>query len=511
MTNPISLILNCSFGPKPRIAVSQPIRPAELKGDPRMGEITPFFIVASIEVGNTTTKCILTATNMKSGRTRLLNKTIKMTRDVRKPKPNERIFGTTLSGVSLTRESIAELVRDTLIEAHEAVNLDIRTDLDFAVRSTGVVAGFSSPHEVGEFIKALADGCLLAGIPPKKMVPAMSIDNIPVKFRKHTLIEKIVFTGAVGGVLPPVGSTGVEVVANEMEGELSTAGIKEGAKWAGVDYRNPVFSMDFGTTLKGRITNDEIPYARTIANLCGYAGAIPDAVIKGTGLVDRRYGAALDLFKDKKERLIWITKGSKIKKYAQVIHDLVSVEIVPGDRDRYGSVPVDPMAAKSIGVILIGCDVGVNGSLIPELTDIGTEIYSRHGLNTMFATLDLVSAIMVERLIRLAHDMGLVTNKTNIGLTGRAAITGCKPFLILNRIKKLGIYKQPRESVVFVDDGLARGASVMARCMNSMGVPGNPIGGIRGGRCVLSKRIEYYKKSKVKGVWHENTSHDGLS
>src|SRR3990170_3429096 len=340
MTNPASLILGCLFGKKPRISVSQMIRPAELKGDPRLGMITQFFIVASIEVGNTTTKCILTATNMKDGRARLLNKTVKMTRDVRKPKPNERIFGTTLSGVSLTRESIAELVRDTLIEAHEAVNLDIRTDLDFAVRSTGVVAGFSSPNEVGEFVKALADGCLLAGIPPKKMVPAMSIDNIPVKFRDHTLIEKIVFNGAVGGVLPPVGSTGVEVVANEMEGELSTAGIKEGAKWAGIDYRNPVFSMDFGTTLKGRITNDEIPYARTIANLCGFAGAIPDAVIKGTGLVDKRFGAALDLFRDKSEKMIWLTKSGAIGKYARSVHDRISIEIVPEGRDRYGSVPV---------------------------------------------------------------------------------------------------------------------------------------------------------------------------
>jgi len=498
MTNPIKLILECFLGPKPKVAESLPIRPAELKGDPRMAVVVPYFIVASIEVGNTTTKCILTATNMKDGRTRLLNKTVKMTRNVRKPKPDERIFGTTLSGVSLTRESIAELVRDTLIEAHEAVNLDVRTHLDFAVRSTGVVAGFSSPHEVGEFIKALADGCLLAGIPPKKMVPAMSIDNIPVKFRNHTLIEKIGFTGAVGGVLPPVGSTGVEIVANEMEGELSTAGIKEGAKWAGVDFRNPVFSMDFGTTLKGRITNDEIPYARTIANLCGYAGAIPDAVIKGTGLVDKRYGAALDLFSNNKERMIWLIKGGTIKKYAQDIDSLITIEVVPDDRKRYGSVPVDPAAARDIGVILIGCDVGTDGSLMPELGDIGAEIYSKHGLKTLFATLDLVSAMMVKRLVKLALDNKLISEKTSIGLTGRAAITGCKPHLILKGIEKLGIYEDPGDHVVFVDDGLARGAAVMARCMNSMGVPKNPIGGIRGGGCVLNKRIEYYDKSKEK-------------
>lgn len=497
MTN-IDLMLRCLFGKKPRISESQIIRPAELKGDPRMGEVTQFFIVASIEVGNTTTKCILTATNMKDGHTRLLNKTVKMTRDVRKPKPDERIFGSTLSGISLTRESIAELVRDTLVEAHEAVNLDITSDLDFAVRSTGVVAGFSSPHEVGEFIKALADGCLIAGIPPKKMVPAMSIDNVPLRFRDHTLIEKIVFNGAVGGVLPPMGSTGVEIVANEMEGELSTAGIKEGAKWAGVDYRNPVFSMDFGTTLKGRITNGDIPYARTIANLCGYAGAIPDAVIKGTGLVDIRYGAALDLFKDNKEIMIWLTKGGKIRKYAKEIYERINIEIVPENRDRYGSVPVDPSAAREIGVMLLGCDVGTNGSLMPELTDIGSEIYSRHGLKTMFATLDLVSAMIVERMMILAIDNELISKKTSIGLTGRASITGCKPHLILRAIKKLGLYDSPRDHVVFVDDGLARGAAVMARCMNSMGVPKNPIGGLRGGRCVLKERIEYYRKSKEK-------------
>jgi len=495
MINPIKFIIECSFGPKPRIAESQPIRPVELKADPyRLAETIPFFLVASIEVGNTTTKCILTATNMKDGHTRLVNKKVKMTRNVRKPKPNERIFGTTLSGVSLTRESISELVRDTLVEAHEDVNLDIRTDLDFAVRSTGVVAGFSSPHEIGEFIKALADGCLLAGIPPKKMVPAMSIDNIPAKFRNHTLIDKVIFTGAVGGVLPPLGSTGIEIVANEMEGELSTAGIKEGAKWTGVDFRNPVFSMDFGTTLKGRISNNETPYARTIANLCGYAGAIPDAVIKGTGLVDKRYGAALDLYSNNKEIMIWLTKSSVIKKYAEAINSLISIEIVPEDRDRYGSVPVDPRAAKDIDVTLIGCDVGVNGSLMSKLTDIGAEIYSKHGLKTMFAALDLVSAMMVERLVKLSIDNEIISEKTSIGLTGRAAITGCKPYLILKAIENLGLYKETKNRVVFVDDGLARGASVMSRCMNSMGVPSNPVGGIRGGLCVLSQRIEHYKK-----------------
>jgi hypothetical protein len=36
--------------------------------------------------------------------------------------------------------------------------------------------------------------------------------------------------------------------------------------------------------------------------------------------------------------------------------------------------------------------------------------------------------------------------------------------------------------------------------MNSMGVPKNPIGGIRGGACVLKQRIEYYEGSKGRKV-----------
>jgi len=487
------------FASKPKVSESPIIKPAELRGETyEQVEYIPYFLVASVEVGNTTTKCILTATNMKDGRTHLMNKKLKMTRDVRKPKPYERIFGTTLSGVSLTRESIAELVRDTLVECHGEVNLDVKQDLDFAVRSTGVVAGFSSPDEIGEFVKALADGCLLAGVPSKKMVPAMSIENVPEKFRKLCLIDKVIFTGAVGGVLPPTGSTGIEIVANEMEGELATAGIKEGAKWAGVDFRNPCFSMDFGTTLKGRITNDEVPYARTIGNLCGYAGAIPDAVIKGTGLVDKKYGAALDLFDNKPVGiLVWLGKGDIIRRYADKIHDYIIIEKVPGNRTRYGSVPVNPSAAEKIGVTLIGCDVGRDGSDFPKLMDIGAEIYDKHGLKTLFATLDMVSAKMVERFLKAALENKLITSRTSIGVTGRSGITGCKPYLILKRIEALRLYVKPREHVVFVDDGLARGAAVMARCMNSMGTPSTPIGGVRGGKCVLKERMKLEGKYEM--------------
>lgn len=145
---------------KPRIAESPQTRLIDLKSK-------PFFIVASIEVGNTTTKCILTATNMDTGMTHIINKVVRMTRDVCPPKFGEVPFGKTLTGVELTRKAVTELVCATLTESMEKANLEIKTDLNFVVRSTGVVACFESPDEVGDFIKALADGCLMAGIPPK--------------------------------------------------------------------------------------------------------------------------------------------------------------------------------------------------------------------------------------------------------------------------------------------------------------------------------------------------------
>jgi len=465
--------------PKPRIAESPPVDILELKKE-------PYYIVASVEVGNSTTKCILTATNMKNGQTRIVNKTVKMTRDVRKPRPGEEVFAHTLCGTPLTRESVSELVRDTLLESHATARLSIKDDLNFVVRSTGVVAGFSSPDEVGTFIQALADGCLIAGVPPRLMTPAMSIQNIPDRFRPYSLMEKIVFNGPVASVFPPKGSTGVEIVANEMEGELATAGIKEGSKWTDVDFRNPCLSLDFGTTLDGRITSAEMPYSNTIGNFCGLAGAIPDALIQGTGLVDPQTGTTLDLFSGKKVKV-----DRTARDYARVIDEHIRIERVPVGRSRYGSVPVDPAAAEKIGVVLIGCDVGENGSELNRLAQLGRKIHQEKGLKTLFAAIDVAAAITARRLVKVAVDAGLVTRDTAIGVTGRAGISGNKPELILEEIGTLGLYDQPEKNIVFVDDGLARGAAVMARCMNSMGTPRHPMGGLRGGGCILRQRIEY--------------------
>ena len=474
---------------KPRIAESPQIRLIDLISK-------PFFIVASVEVGNTTTKSILTATNMDTGMTCIVNKVVRMTRDVCPPKPGETVFGKTLTGVELTREAVAELVRGTLTESMEKANLDIKTDLNFVVRSTGVVAGFDSPEEVGEFIKALADGCLIAGVPPKNMTPPMSISNISKKFQKYSKLEEVIFDGAVAGVMPPIGSTGVEIVANEMEGELATAGIKEAAKLTDIDFRNPCISIDFGTTLDGRITSPDQPYAKTIGSFCGYAGAIPDAIIRGSKKVDPKVGTALEVFENQKPPffLTLEIKAETIEESAKRINELIIIEKVPKGRTRYGSVPVRPDAAEDVGVTLIGCDVGENGSDMGKLSAIGMEICKTQGLQIAYAVIDEVMAGVACRLIKVAIEENLVFEDTTIGITGRAGITGNKPKLILKYLEEMDFASEIDEKVVFVDDGLARGAAVMARCMNSLGSPHNPLGGKHGGKCILPQRIKLQAK-----------------
>jgi putative methanogenesis marker protein 14 len=358
------------------------------------------------------------------------------------------------------------------------------------------VAGFDSPDDVGEFIIALADGCLDAKVPPKNMAPAMSKLNLPERCRQFSFLDKVYFDGAVASTLPPIGSTGVEIVANEMEGELATAGIKEAAKWTGVDFRNPCMSIDFGTTLKGRVTNDQLPYAKTIGSICGLAGAIPDAIVRGSDLVDKKHGNVLDITSRIKPS-VWteVLKDRVIEDYAKKAHELIQIEVVPMGRKWYGSVPVNPAAAKNNGVVLIGCEVGENGKDLPLLNSIGAEIINKHGVKTMLATLDMVSAMVAERLIKTALEGKLISSKTTIGITGRAGITGHKPYLILEKITKMGLFDKPEDHLLFCDDGLARGAAVMARCMNSFGTPKNPLGGVRGGKCIMAQRIKLQNKS----------------
>ncbi|MEM2143352.1 MAG: methanogenesis marker 14 protein [Candidatus Thorarchaeota archaeon] len=441
-----------------------------------------FFTVASVELGNTTTKCIVVTTNLKTAEVFEIGKEVRMTRDIRLPWDGETPFGHTITRRPLTREAVSEMVSDILTTTVKRNGMDMKTDLDFVVRSTGVTAGFAHPDEVDGMIRALADGCLNAGVPPGKMMAAMSVINLNPRLRSHSWLNKVHFDGAVASCLPPAGR---QVVANEMEGELVTAGIKGAAKGTGIDFRNPVATMDFGTTLAGRITDDSYPYANTVASFVGLAGAIPDAVVRGTGFVDRNEGCTIDLTLPHKREEIeesssWLEEASRI----------ITVDRVPRGVERFGTVPVDMRAAEEADLTLLGVDVGCNGSRLADLGEIGLSIVQEKGPEILHSFLDHLQARIVHRLIELAESEGLVNGRTSIGLTGRAITTGMKPELISSWLERSGVLPQREQDiVVFVEDGLAFGAAVAARCMNSLGTPHEPMGGRRGDRCIMGARM----------------------
>ncbi|MFW9887276.1 MAG: methanogenesis marker 14 protein [Candidatus Thorarchaeota archaeon] len=454
----------------------------------RMG---PYYTVASVELGNTTTKCVIVSTNLETAEIFEIDKEVRMTRDVRPPQRGEEVFGHTLTGVNLTKESVAESVSDILRTVLARARLDIEKDLHFVVRSTGVNAGFAEPEEVGAIVKALAEGCLNAGVAPRKMTASISPENLPPSLRDFTWLHKVYFDGAVASSLPP---SNAEIVANEMEGELVTAGLKGAAKIAQVDFRNPVMTLDFGTTLAGRVTDDGHPYAKTIGSFAGLAGAIPDALVRGTGLVEKETGSLLDVKDSARSR-----KTDFKNEWVDEILSNIRVEMISKGTSRFGMVPVDVKAAIESEVALIGVDSGVNGSRLSDLEQIGKSIAEDSSIDVLLTVIDHVQFHVVQRLVDLAFSEGLISEDTSLGLTGRAITTGSKPRLIsLRLLTDRGTKWTNSRQLLIVEDGLAMGAAVAARCMNSMGTIHNPMGGRKGDKCIMESRMELQRSKNSK-------------
>ena len=457
----------------------------------------PFYTVASVELGNTTTKCIIASTNLETAEIFEIAKEVRFTRDVRPPEKGEQIFGRTITGVELTRQSVSELVSAILTSVLSKARLSLDSDLHFVVRSTGVTAGFAQPSEVGEMVRALADGCLAAGVPPSKMTASIAPENLPADIRQFSWLRKVYFDGAVASCLPP---SNTEVVANEMEGELVTAGLKGAVKGSGTDFRNPVMVLDFGTTLAGRITDDSYPYARTIGSFAGLAGAIPDALARGGVEAIGPTGCVLDLTTHPSRRRVQVDPG-----WVEQVHKQIRVEVVPRSARRFGTVPVNPDAAEESGVLLIGVDAGSNGSEIREIERVGARIVEAAGTELMMGVIDQVQFHTMQRILGVAEEHGLILRNTSLGLTGRAIITGTKPSMILNGLQtRDGSRWSGSHQTVFVEDGLAMGAAVAARCMNSMGTRENPMGGRKSDSCIMGARMKMQKERRGGRTSHRS-------
>lgn len=429
-----------------------------------------FYTVLSVELGNTTIKSIIVTTNIKTNQSFQINKLVYLTRDIRLPKESEQVFGHTIWDKALSKEAIAEAITRIILDCVAQVNLSVH-DLDFVVRSTGVIAISNLSEEVGLIIKALSDACLNAGIKPSQMTAPFSLENIPEHIRKFSFFNNIKFDGSVVSVSPPK-ITGV--LANEMEGDLVTAGIKLASKSSSIDFRNPVISIDMGTTLAGQVIDDFKPYANLLCNYVGLAGGISDIILRGCEIIGQNQ-STIDINKYQNHNQInhMILHENTIK-----LHEFIDIMQVPSNTKNFGLVSVHT-TNKNSNVKIIGTKINNKEKLIETFK----QLINTNNIEQVMLQIDYLYAYYIKRLIDETKKLNIITNDMTIGITGRAGTTGQKPELI-NK------YLNNKYNLLFVDDGLSLGALMMARCMNSLGTPLNPIGGSKKGYCIMQQRIQ---------------------
>ena len=443
-------------------------------------QITPsliknqFYTVLSVELGNTTIKSIIVTTNIKTNQIYQINKLVRLTRDIRLPLESEEIFGHTIWDKALSKEAIEEAIMQVILDSLGEVGMTVQ-DLDFVVRSTGVIAITNLSKEIGLIIKALSEACLKAGIKPNQMTAPFSLNNIPEHVRKYSFFNSIQFDGSIVSVSPPK-ATGI--LANEMEGELVTAGIKLASKNSSIDYRNPVISIDMGTTLAGQVIDDSKPYANLSCNFVGLAGGISDILLRASGIIEENH-STIDLQNYTSSQEL---NDEEVEKVTRKLHEFIDIMEVPSDVEHFGLVDVHSSSRKS-DVKIIGSKINDEKQLIHSFN----KLTDTTDITKVMLQIDDLYAYYIKRLVDETQKLGLFTENMTLGITGRAGITGQKPQLVHKYLN------ETINEIVFAEDGLALGALMMSRCMNSLGTPTNPIGGSKRGYCIMQQRIQKNK------------------
>ena len=431
-----------------------------------------FYTVLSVELGNTTIKSIIVTTNIKTNQSYEINKVVYLTRDIRLPLDSEEVFGHTIWDKPLSKEAIEETIVKVILDSLNEVNMTV-DDLDFVVRSTGVIAISNLSKEGGLIIKALSDACLNAGIKPSQMTAPFSLKNIPSHVRNYSFFNTIEFDGSIVSVEPPK-TTGI--LANEMEGELVTAGIKLASKNSSIDFRNPIISIDMGTTLAGQIVDDKKPYAKLLCNFVGLAGGISDILLRGCKIIEDNHSTIDIRDYEKYDKL----NLQEIREVTKKLHKYIDIMEVPPNISEFGLVTIHSSQINSSEVKIIGVKINDEKKFVQtfnSLVDISD-------VKRVMIQIDDLYAYYIKRLIDETKKLDLITKDMTIGITGRAGTTGLKPKLISDYLKN------EINDILFVDDGLALGALMMARCMNSLGTPTNPIGGSKHGFCIMQQRVK---------------------
>lgn len=427
-----------------------------------------FYTVLSVELGNTTIKSIIVTTNVKTNQSFQINKLVYLTRNIRQPLQNEEVFGQTIWNKDLSKEAVEESIVNLILNSLKEVGLTVK-DIDFVVRSTGVTAISNLSDDVGIIIKALSDACLKAGIKPSQMKAPFSINNIPEHIRKYSFFENVKFDGSVVSVSS---SQTTGVLANEMESDLVTAGIKLASKSSNIDYRNPVISIDMGTTLAGQVIDDSKPYANVLCNFVGLAGGISDILLRQSNMIDDEQ-STIDM---QYTENIGELNSKQLHENTIKLHKYIDIMTVPENTTQFGLVSVHTSDKKNdLNKKIIGIKINDRKQLI--------ETFKKITENTNpLLQIDYFYAYYIKRLIEQTKKEKLISSNMTIGITGRAGTTGQKPQLI-NR------YLENKHDIIFVEDGLSLGALMMSRCMNSLGTPVNPIGGSKNGYCIMQQRM----------------------
>ena len=444
-----------------------PLKPSEVKDQ--------FYTVLSVELGNTTIKSIIVTTNIKTNQSFELNKLVYLTRDIRSPKESEEIFGHTIWDKELSKEAIEETISKIILNSLFDIKLTV-FDIDFVVRSTGVTAISNLSEEVGLIIKALSDGCLKAGIKPSQMTAPFSLSNIPEHMQKLSFFNNIQFDGSVVSVAPPK-STGI--ISNEMEGELVTAGIKLASKSSIIDYRNPVISVDMGTTLAGQVIDDTRPYANLLCNYAGLAGGISDVLLRGCNIISSNQSTIDINNTDNNMELNY----ENLHKVSSKLHHFIDIMAIPHDVKEFGLVNIHSSDKNELDVKIIASKISDENKLSQTFAD----LVDVNDINQVMLQIDDFYALFIKRLVEETKKLNLLLPEMTLGITGRAGITGQKPQLIHHYLK------DNFDEILFAEDALALGALMMARCMNSLGTPTNPIGGSKKGYCIMQQRIQKNK------------------
>lgn len=353
-----------------------------------------FYTVLSVELGNTTIKSFIITTNLKTNKSYLINKCVKLTRNIRSPLAGEEVFGKTIWQKPLSKEAIVDSIYDIICECLSGAQLEV-DDLDFVVRSTGIVAVAELSDMMGVIIKALSDGCLKCGITPSQMKAPFKLDNIPQHIRRYSFFNTIEFDGSIVSVNPAYKA----LVSNQMESELVNAGIKLASKNSLVDFRNPVMSIDMGTTLAGCIVDSSTPYANTLCYFIGVAGAISDILLRGCEIINESDSAI-----DVDESVYSIENYDEIGQNTQKIHEYITVDEVPPDVSEYGGVKVDRSEYNDSSIKVIGSKIDDEKKLIETFN----RCIKNYNNDEIMLQIDDINAYLIKRIVCKCKKLNLI-------------------------------------------------------------------------------------------------------